>query len=404
MRIKRFRAVRPPGEHVEEVACPPYDVVEIDEAKAIVSRKPSSFLRVIRPEVDLDAAATPEAVWQKAAENLSSYIERGLLVEDERESIFVYRQMMPGHEQHGIFACGHVGEYAAGHIRRHEDTRDDKVRDRIGHIKATRANTGPVFLTYRGEPDIDQAVAASEEGEPIYDFLGHGGVRHTVWRAVQEQRIVDTFERVSNCYVADGHHRLEAAASVAQDRGAAGDESEYDWFLCTLIPAEQVRILPYNRCVSELNGMSPAEFVEAAGRVFKVDEHAEPAPRGPHQVSMYMGGRWYGLSWPSPGCENGVPVLDVGVLQSALLGPLLGILNPRVDSRISFVGGLDGVGALVRCVDEGRAIVGFSMHPVSVEEMMAMADGGKSMSPKSTWFEPKLKSGLLVHMLETIRD
>lgn len=395
MRVKPFQALRPPPDRADHVASVPYDTIDTEEARNVIARKPSSFLRVVRPEADLPRGIDmyDERVYRRAAENLQALRDQGLLVREETPCLYVYRQVMGDHVQSGVVACCHVDDYNRGVIKCHERTRSDKRADRTRHVRALRANTGPVFLTYRDVSDIDALVEQVEESEPLIDLVSHFGTHHSVWRVEQSDDLVQAFGKVPVGYVADGHHRAAAAATAAQEETC----EESHWFLACLFPAGQLQILPYNRCVADLNGLSPDSLLERLAGDFDVSRHGAAQPERPARAGMYLQGAWYGLDWSRRLPPDGNVALDVAYLQDRLLGPILGIEDPVNDQRIEFVGGIRGPSDLERLVDGGRAAVAFSMYPVGVEQMMDVADAGCIMPPKSTWFEPKLKSGLLVH-------
>ncbi len=404
MRTKPFAALRPAPEVAARLASVPYDVVDTAEARELAKGNPVSFLHVSRPEIDLPDGTDiySDAVYTQAVKALKGLIDGGALVRDPEPAYYAYRQIMGDHAQTGIVACCHIDDYAADVIRKHEKTRQDKEDDRTRHVLELNANTGPVFLTYRDQADLDALVARATASPPLYDFVAPDAIRHTIWKLSPEDcaAVCLQFDAVPLAYVADGHHRAKAAWRAGAERRAAnpahtGDE-EYNWFLTVLFPASQLTILPYNRCVADLNGLSADEFLSRVRDIFTVTEDAPAAPAASRNVSLYLGGKWYGLSW-APFDSDPVSSLDVSVLQDRLLAPVLGIADPRTDKRISFIGGIRGTDELVRRVDSGRDAVAFSMAPVTVEQMMAIADAGQIMPPKSTWFEPKLRSGLLVH-------
>jgi len=311
---------------------------------------------------------------------------------------------MGEHVQRGIVSCCHVDAYDQNRILKHEKTRQDKEDDRTRHVKSLMANAGPIFLTYRDSESVDQLVDEVERQEPLYHIESPDGVVHTVWRIARSEAMITAFESVPCAYIADGHHRSAAAARTARELRDAnanhtGDE-EYNWFLTVLFPATQLQILPYNRSVHDLNGLTEAELLVAVRARFRVIEMVPATPPQPRQVSMYLGGKWYGLSWDSPDVDDPVAALDVTYLQDHLLAPVLGIDDPRTSDRIDFVGGIRGPEELERLVDSGKGAVAFSMFPVMVDQMMDIADADRIMPPKSTWFEPKLRSGLLVHTLD----
>jgi len=404
MRIYGFKALRPEGDVVEEVACVPYDTVNREEAVALAAGKPRSFLHVVRPEIALpaDVDVHSPAVYAKAAEALSGFQADGTLVQDGDRSLFLYRQRMGTHIQRGVVACCDAEDYRRNRILKHEKTRRDKEDDRTRHVKTLRANTGPVFLTYRDEAAIDKLVRQVETRPPLYDFTAVDGIAHTVWRIPETAAFEKAFEAVPAFYIADGHHRAAAAVRTAaelaaENPGHRGDE-EYNRFLAVLFPGSQLKILPYNRCVRDLNGLSESAFLALAGSIFTVRESVAPVvPARSGEAGMFLGGRWYRLGWGVPEVDDPVDRLDVSVLQQRMLAPVLGIEDPRTSERIEFIGGIRGTGALERLVGSGKGAVAFSMAPVTVDQMMEIADAGREMPPKSTWFEPKLRSGLLIH-------
>jgi len=403
MKIKPFIAFRPPAEIAATLASPPYDVVDTAEARAIAGDNPMCFLRISRSELELPAGTDPysDAVYQRAADNFRRFQEQRYLVRDPEPSIYVYRQIMGSHQQTGVVTVAHADDYEADVIKKHEKTRQAPENDRTKHLHTVNANTGPVFLAYRDRPEIDRVVAEVCATSPLYDFTAPDGVRHIVWKANDPDRLVKLFAQVPTAYIADGHHRAKSGARVAAARRAANPKhtgaEEYNWFLAVLFPANQLRILPYNRCVLDLNGLTAEQFLAALRKEFKVAPGAAPEPPGPRHISMYLAGQWYDLSWAEFPAVDLAATLDVSVLQSRVLGPLLGIDDPRASKRIEFVGGIKGPDELKKRVDSGRAAVAFSMHPTRMEQLMAISDAGLIMPPKSTWFEPKLRSGLIVH-------
>ncbi len=406
MLIKPFAALRPVPETAAALAAVPYDVVDTAEARALAAGNPHSFLHVSRPEIDLPDSVDihDDRVYAQGAQALKAFQDSGVLIRESGERLYVYRQVMGGHSQTGVVSCCHIDDYANDIIRKHEKTRKDKEDDRTRHCLELNANSGPVFLTYRDQPALDRLVAAAQRPAPLYDFTAADGVSHTVWRVEGETAPwVESFRQVPLAYVADGHHRAAAAFRAGQQRRAANPahtgREEYNWFLAVLFPASQLRILPYNRCVADLNGLTPAAFLERVRSIFKTESAAGAEPSGPREVRMYLGGAWHKLTWAEFDADP-VGRLDVSVLQEWLLAPVLGVDDPRTNTRISFVGGIRGTGELVKRVDSGRDAVAFSMFPTTVGQMMDIADAGQIMPPKSTWFEPKLRSGLLVHTLD----
>lgn len=403
--IHPFRALRPPAERVAEVASPPYDVVNTEEARALAEGNPLSFLHVSRPEIDLPEGTDlhSDAVYGKAADNFERLKGACPLEMEETPSIYLYRLIMGEHEQTGIAACCSVDEYDRDLIRKHERTRRDKEDDRTRHMLTLQAQTGPVFLTYRAERTIDTMVMETTVTDALYDFTAPDGVRHTIWRAPDAVRFVEAFRDVPFLYIADGHHRAASASRARaemRDRsfGHTGDE-EYNFFLAVIFPDEQLQILPYNRIVRDLNNLSPEEFFAAVGERFDFQRDALSTPAQPGQWSMYLGGHWHGLTLKRgvPAATNTVEALDVSRLQNQLLDPILGIRDVRTDKRIDFVGGIRGTAELEKLVDEGHAAVAFSLYPTTVADLINVADAGGIMPPKSTWFEPKLRDGILIH-------
>lgn len=409
--IRPFRGLRPRKEFAHRIASQPYDVLDSDEARDIVKDNPLSFLRVVKPEVDLDPGIGlySDEVYRQGAVNLRRLVEEGLMVQDNQPLLYFYRQIMGGHSQIGLVACVSADEYDRDVIRKHEFTRKAKEEDRIRHIMSQNAQAGPVFLTYRDVAGIDAIESKVTQGEPEYDFTAPDGIRHTLWLVVEPADIMALtafFDRdVPNLYVADGHHRSASAAIVARRRREANPNhtglEEYNFILAVLFPKSQLRILPYNRAVHDLNGLTPEGFIEAVSGSFTVTRSGKASPLVPREFSMYITGQWYTLTPKDGTYEKVDPVegLDVSILQHNLLSPILGIDDPRTSERIDFIGGIRGTGELVRLVDSGRFAVAFSMHPTSLDQLLAVADSGRVMPPKSTWFEPKLRSGLVVHGL-----
>ncbi len=405
MQIKPFAALRPTPSRAAQVAAVPYDVVDTAEARVLAAGNPESFLHVSRPEIDLPDGTPPYAdeVYAQGARALAALQSRGVLIRETGERLYLYRQVMGQHAQVGLVACCHIDDYQADVIRKHEKTRQDKEDDRTRHVLELRANSGPVFLTYRDAPAIDRQVAAVLATAPLYDFTAPDGIRHTVWTVTGDPATwTAAFRAVPVAYVADGHHRAAAAARAGQTLRRANPhhtgQEEYNWFLAVLFPATQLRILPYNRCVHDLNGRTAEGFLDQVAARFEVTPVTAPGAATSRQAYMYLAGRWYRLAWAAQAADP-VGRLDVSVLQQSLLAPLLGIDDPRTSTRISFVGGIRGTDDLVVRVDRGQVAVAFAMSPVTVAQMMEIADAGQIMPPKSTWFEPKLRSGLLVHTL-----
>ena len=407
MRIHAYKALRPRADIAAQVAAPPYDTVDTPEAAQLAEGNPMSFLHINHSEIDLPAGTHLYAgeVYTQAAENLRNFKRQGWLVSEDRPLMYLYAQTMGDHTQTGLVCCAHIDDYMQDAIKKHEFTRKDKEDDRTKHTATINANIGPVFIAYRDVPAIRAALAPSAQGAPLYDFTDELNVRHRVWTVENAAAIEKLFaENVPVSYIADGHHRSASAVRVGAERRAAnpghhGNE-EYNWFLSVLFPASELKILPYNRAVQDLNGLSPDEFLKEIRAIFTVTENAAPSPAAPRNISMYLGGKWYGLSWPEVKSTNPVDKLDVSTLQNGVLHPLLGIDDPRTNERIKFIGGIRGPQELVKLVDQKGFAVAFSMYPTTVDQLMAIADAGQIMPPKSTWFEPKLRTGLLSHELD----
>ena len=405
--IRPFRALRPSPERAEAVASVPYDVVNTEEARALASGKPLSFLHVSRPEIDLPPGTDiySDAVYRKAVENFEKLIADCPLEQEAEPSLYLYRLVMGQHQQIGVVACCSIDEYDNDTIRKHERTRRDKEDDRTRHMVMLRAQTGPVFLTYRTRPEIDEQVSDAITAAPLFDLTAEDGIRHTIWRVTNTNGLVNSFASVPLLYIADGHHR---AASASRARAELKEQSfthtgkeDYNYFLTVIFPDSQMQILAYNRVVRDLNGLLKDEFFAAVKRQFTITENASPAPSERGNWSMYLDGRWYGLRLsPDATLPVGtVGMLDVSVLQDRLLDPILGIKDVRTDKRIDFVGGLRGTKELERLVDEGKAAVAFSLYPTTVGQLLMVSDANEIMPPKSTWFEPKLRDGLLIHTI-----
>jgi uncharacterized protein (DUF1015 family) len=419
-----FRALRPDAANAPQIAAVPYDVVSTDEARELADGNPRSFLRVSRPELELPGGSDPyaNAVYQRAAENFAALRKDALTLEVE-PSVYFYRLQMGSHVQTGLAACFSIDEYDRDIIKKHERTRRDKEDDRTKHMLALGAQTGPVFLTYRAAEDVDRIAAAVTKGDPIIDFTAPDQVRHTLWRVAGADRdaLVAAVGRISALYIADGHHRAASAARARaemRDRKMAGtnlgDGAGADTMLAVAFPHNQVQILSYNRTVKDLGGLSAADFEKAVRERFSVEpgpatlrepqgrpepgRGTTPARRG--DIAMYFQGTWQTLRpLAAPNPKDPIGSLDVSVLQEGLLAPVLKIADVRTDKRIDFVGGARGSKALEQAVDSGKAAVAFSLFPVSVADLMAVSDAGEIMPPKSTWFEPKLRDGLLIHVI-----
>jgi Uncharacterized conserved protein len=411
--IRPFKAVRPIPELADRVAALPYDVMSSDEAREMVKDNPYSFLHVDKAEIDLEAGIDlyDPRVYDKAGENLQNMVAEGILTEDHKPLLYVYRQIMGGRAQTGIVACASIDDYLNNVIKKHELTRADKELDRTRHVDICDANTGPIFLTYPAVGAINDIISSWVAGEPVYDIAAEDGIRHIVWiidDASAIEKLTDLFAQVNYLYIADGHHRSASAVRVGQMRRQASPdysgEEEFNYFLAVIFPDQDLYIMDYNRVVKDLHGLSDDEFMNRLGEYFSVKKHEGTDPFKPfkkHQFGMYWKGHWYELEAREGTYDTADPVarLDVSVLQNSLLQPLLGIEDPRTDKRIDFVGGIRGLQELEKRVNEGMAVA-FSMYPTTIQDLMDIADAGKVMPPKSTWFEPKLRSGLFIHKLK----
>jgi uncharacterized protein (DUF1015 family) len=411
LRVNPFAALRPKPSLAADVASVPYDVVDTDEARRLAEGRPLSFLHVVRSEIDLPADTDPhaEAVYQRALENFRA-LQRDALIRESAPSIYLYRQettlLGRSVRQTSVVACCHVDDYASGVIKRHEKTRRDKEDDRTRHVLTLKTNTGPVFMMYPDRSSISALMAADTAAPPLYDFMAVDGVRHVVWKSAEPQRYAAEFRQVPAAYIADGHHRAASAARAAAELRARnplqrGDE-EYNWFLCALFPASELTILPYHRVVRDLNGLGVDGLLKRLGEVARVRECAEPLPTRPGTFGMYLEHRWYEVGLPESVIDLSDPVgsLDYTLLYEHVLAPILGIQDIRSDQRIDFVGGIRGTAELEKRVDSGRDAVAFALSATTTEHVIRVADSGQIMPPKSTWFEPKLRSGLLIHTLD----
>lgn len=408
--VKPFRALRPVPELAADVAALPYDVMSSEEARQITSNNPYSFLRVTKSEVDLPPDTAPHAseVYAQARTNLEHFIEDEILVQDEKPCFYVYKQKMGNQTQVGLAAAVSVDEYLQNIVRKHEFTRPDKEQDRVDHITATGAQTGAVFLTYKADQVTKALLAQSITKPPVYDFTTSDGISHTLYVIDEDDKIAAieaAFKKIDVLYIADGHHRSAAAARVAEacrkaNKNHTGQEA-YNKFLAVIFPHDMVYIMDYNRVVRDLNGLKPDEFLTQIQANFDlVPQNEAYKPSKPHTFGMYLSGHWYKLNAKQGSFDETNPVskLDVSILQNNLLAPLLGIGDPRTDKRINFVGGIRGMSELTKLVDSGEYAVAFSMFATSVKELMDIADAGQVMPPKSTWFEPKLRDAMVIHL------
>ena len=412
VRVKPFAAIRPPKNLVTEVAAPPYDVLNSEEARAMAGEK--SLLHITKPEIDFTpiAGEHEERTYNKAVENFKLWKERGWLVREDKEKYYVYAQTMGKRTQYGIVLCAHTDDYANGVIKKHELTRKDKEDDRMVHVRIQNANIEPVFFAFKDNEELGSIIAATAAGIPEYKFVDENGFTHTFWVIDDDAvnaRITEIFTtQVDAFYVADGHHRTAAAARVGAEKKAnnpahTGNE-EYNFFMAVCFPESQLAIIDYNRVVKDLNGLTEEGLLKALEEDFEVSAAParQPAPKGLHNFSMYLGGKWYSLTAKAGRYDDADPigVLDVTILSRLVLDKLLGIKDLRTDKRIDFVGGIRGLGELSRRVDSGEMKVAFALYPVSMDQLIRIADTGNIMPPKTTWFEPKLRSGLAIHSLQ----
>lgn len=409
--LKPFAAIRPVPSLVSQVAALPYDVMNTEEARKLAQNNPYSFLHVDKAEINFDASVNPydDQVYKKAADTLKQMYSNGIYIQDSKPCLYIYREIMYGRVQTGLVGCASIDDYANDIIKKHEMTRADKEEDRIRHVDTCNANTGPIFLTYRARPNITNAMKYwMDSYTPIYDFTADDNVRHTVWLVDDEQTIAGfqkEFENIPYLYIADGHHRAASAFHVGMKRreehpAYTGNE-EFNYFLSVIFPDEQLHIWPYNRYVHDLNGMSCKEFLESLKKDFDISSLLERyEPKRKHEAGMYLDGKWYRLTFKKGTFNENNPVdqLDVSILQNNLLEPILNIDDPRTNSRIDFVGGIRGLTELERLVNKGHGVA-FALYPTTLDDLMNIADSGCIMPPKSTWFEPKLRSGIFIHKI-----
>ncbi len=410
-RIEPFRGLRPRKDLAEKIAAPPYDVLSSEEARELVKDNSFSFLHIGKPEIDLPPGTDlySDEVYAKGKENFSRFIQDGTLRQDGQKCFYIYKQIWNEHVQIGLVAGASCQDYQEDVIKKHELTREDKERDRQRHIETLNAQTGPVFLTYKEKKSIDKLIEKAMTRAPENDFSTYDGVRHIFYVIDDEKMISDLqkeFRKLDVLYVADGHHRSAAATKIKIKRQEGNPDhsgnEEYNFFLTVIFPHTQMKILPYNRVVKDLNGLNQADFIARISERFTCEHTQEKMPARPQEFSMYVAGQWYRLR-AKPGTfdeTDAIALLDVSILQNNLLAPVLGIRDPRTDKRIDFVGGIRGTGELEKKVDGGQFAVAFSFRATTIEQLFAVADAGKIMPPKSTWFEPKLKDGLVSHLLD----
>lgn len=401
--IKPFAALRPKPDLAARICELPYDVMSTEEARQAAAGNPLSFLHVSKPEIDLPPATNPYApeVYARGKENFRSLIAQGALQQDEQPCFYLYRQVMGTHSQTGLVAAASCEDYLKGIIRKHELTRPDKEDDRLRHIQTLESQTGPVFLVYRATPGMDALVARQTAEAPSVDFTAPDGVRHTAWviaQAAQIRFIEAEYNQMPCLYIADGHHRCAAAARACQARNGAGESAR---FLSVIFPHNQMQILPYNRVLKDFNGLSPAQLLEKLAAVFTIKTPGAATPTRKHELGLCLDGQWHTLSFLPPRAAAADPIerLDVTLLQKHVLEPVFGIRDPRTSQRINFVGGIRGTAELERLVNGGEYACAFSLFPTSIEDLMAIADAGGIMPPKSTWFEPKLRDAMFCHMI-----
>lgn len=412
-KVKPFRGVRPPKELVEEVASRPYDVLNSEEARAEAAGNEKSLYHIIKPEIDFEPGFDEHdpRVYDKAVENFNKFQEKGWLRQDDKENYYLYAQTMDGRTQYGFVVGAWVPDYMEGRIKKHELTRRDKEEDRMKHVRCNNANIEPVFFAFPDNEVLEEIIRKVASGTPEYDFTAPDGFGHTLWVIDDDAliaKITEEFARIPNLYIADGHHRSAAAALVgaekAKNNPAHTGNEEYNYFMAVAFPASHLKIIDYNRVVKDLNGMSPAEFLKALEKNFTVEDKGTEIyhPTGLHNFSLYLGGKWYSLTAKPGTYDNTDPigVLDVTVSSDLILRDLLGITDLRSDKRIDFVGGIRGLGELKRRVDSGEMAMALALYPVTMKQLMDIADSGNIMPPKTTWFEPKLRSGLVIHKLD----
>lgn len=412
-KVKPFRGVRPPKEMIEQVASRPYDVLNSEEARKEAEGNPKSLYHIIKPEIDFEVGTDEHdpKVYDKAVENFNMFQDKGWLVQDDKEHYYIYAQTMDGRTQYGIVIAANVDDYMNGNIKKHELTRRDKEEDRMKHVRINNANVEPVFFAFPDNEALENIIRTVTAGKPEYDFTAEDGFGHHFW-VIDDPEMIETvtreFEKIPYLYIADGHHRTAAAALVGNEKAKnnpahRGDE-EYNYFLAVAFPASHLKIIDYNRVVKDLNGLTPEEFLAKVGENFIVEDMGTEiyTPKALHNFALYLGGHWYSLTAREGRYNDADPigVLDVTISSDLILRDILGITDLRSDKRIDFVGGIRGLGELKRRVDSGEMAVALALYPVSMQQLMDIADTGNIMPPKTTWFEPKLRSGLVIHKLD----
>ncbi len=405
--IKPFRALRPVSDKAEQIACVPYDVIYESEVRTTIEKNPLSFLRVTRPEGEFPEGETlsDEQIFAKSRENLQEFINKNLLAQDDEAAIYIYRLTDGNHSQTGIVACCSIDEYEQDLIKKHEKTRPDKVADRTNHILALKAQTGLIFLAFRNTDKVRALIAKTVQTKPLYDFSCPNCIQNTIWRVEKTDELVKAFAEVPALYIADGHHRAESAnlarTKMREQNPHHDGGEEYNFVMAGIFPSEDLKIMAYNRVVKDFNGLTEEEFLQKISENFIVTETKEKMPAERGNFCMYLGGKWFHLRFAVDFIRepDAIERLDVSILQNYVLHPILGIDDPRTNERISFVGGARGVSELEKMVDAGAGKVAFSMFPTTMDDLFAVADMNEIMPPKSTWFEPKLKDGLLIHLI-----
>ena len=412
-KVKPFKGVRPPKAVVEEVVSRPYDVLNSQEAREEAEGNEKSLYHIIKPEIDFEPGTDEHdpRVYEKAVENFHKFQEKGWLVQDDKEQYYIYAQTMDGRTQYGFVVGAWVNDYTEGRIKKHELTRRDKEEDRMKHVRVNNANIEPVFFAFPDNAELEKIISEVTKNEPEYDFVAPDGFGHTLWTIEDDttiEKITKEFEKIPNLYIADGHHRSAAAALVGAEKARQnpnhkGDE-EYNYFMAVAFPASHLKIIDYNRVVKDLNGLTPEEFLDKIGENFVIEKKGKEIyrPNGLHNFALYLDGAWYSLT-AKPGTyddKDPIGVLDVTVSSNLILRDILGITDLRSDKRIDFVGGIRGLGELQKRVDSGEMKMALALYPVTMDQLIAIADSGNIMPPKTTWFEPKLRSGLVIHKLD----